>query len=159
MDLISFCIRLKELFLTQKEYALSIIWFHDEKTPEYSITSGAVSRIMYECGLGNPNSTQLGEQLKKSGFLIVSTKGFRLKALSRLKIQDWLQPILGEVLPVSNQELGYLPQDVWKETRDYIERVCVQLNGCFQFQFYDGAAVLMRRLIETLIIESYELSA
>ena len=42
------------------------------------------------------------------------------------------------------------------ETRGYIEKVCEQLNGCFQFTFYDGASVLVRRLMETLIIEGYE---
>lgn len=57
---------------------------------------------------------------------------------------------------VHGEELGYLPQDVWKGTRGYIEKVCSQMNGCYQFGFYDAASVMLRRFVETLIIESYE---
>ena len=34
--------------------------------------------------------------------------------------------------------------------------MCRQLNGCFQFGYFDAAAVMLRRLLETLIIEAYE---
>lgn len=156
MELAKFCSGLSELNLTHKEYALAILWFHDKEVPDVTMTSGQISKIIFEAGLGNPNSTVLGESLKKSKKVIYSTKGFRLKALSRSEIKDWLQPLLKETLPFIDQEIGYLPQAVWKDTRDYIERVCIQLNGCFQFQFYDAAAVLARRLIETLVIECYD---
>ena len=51
---------------------------------------------------------------------------------------------------------GYIPDGVWIGTRGYIEAVCKQLNGCFHAGFYDAAAVMLRRLLETLIIETYE---
>jgi hypothetical protein len=51
---------------------------------------------------------------------------------------------------------AYLPEAVWKNTRGYIEKECVQLNGCYQYGFLDAASVMMRRLVETLIIEAYE---
>jgi hypothetical protein len=38
----------------------------------------------------------------------------------------------------------------------YIESVCKQLNGCFRACYYDAASVMLRRLMETLIIEAYE---
>jgi len=43
-----------------------------------------------------------------------------------------------------------------KGTRGYIERIVNQINGCYQEGWYDGCAVMMRRLLETLIIETYE---
>lgn len=156
MDLAKFCGGLKRLELSQTQTALAILWFHDEKTPDIILSSGQISKIIFEMGIGSPNSTRLGDQLRRSGMVITSTRGFRLKALSRSQIRDWLHPILGATQPNIDQDLGYLPSDVWKDTRGYIEKVCVQLNGCFQFQFYDAASVLVRRLIETLIIECYE---
>jgi Domain of unknown function (DUF4145) len=51
---------------------------------------------------------------------------------------------------------GYLTDAVWIDTRDYIESVCRQLNGCFRAAYYDAASVMLRRLMETLIIEAYE---
>jgi len=41
-------------------------------------------------------------------------------------------------------------------TRGYIERVVNQINGCYEKGWFDGCAVMMRRLIETLIIECFE---
>jgi hypothetical protein len=41
-------------------------------------------------------------------------------------------------------------------TRGYIERVTYQINGCYEKGWFDGCAVMMRRLMETLIIECFE---
>jgi hypothetical protein len=43
-----------------------------------------------------------------------------------------------------------------RNTRGYIERVVHQINGAYANGWYDACAVMMRRLIETLIIESFE---
>src|SRR5258706_15276262 len=49
-----------------------------------------------------------------------------------------------------------LPHAMVKGTRGYIERVVFQINGCYEKGWFDGCAVMMRRLIETLIIECFE---
>jgi hypothetical protein len=41
-------------------------------------------------------------------------------------------------------------------TRGYIERVVNQVNGCYEKGWFDGCAVMMRRMVETLIIECFE---
>ena len=41
-------------------------------------------------------------------------------------------------------------------TRGYIERVANQANGAYQNGWYDACAVMLRRLLETLIIEAFE---
>lgn len=43
-----------------------------------------------------------------------------------------------------------------KGSRGYIERVAHQINGSYQSGWYDACSVMIRRLIETLIIECYE---
>lgn len=49
-----------------------------------------------------------------------------------------------------------LPSAMVKGTRGYIQRVVNQINGCYEKGWFDGCAVMMRRLIETLIIECFE---
>lgn len=156
MKLDQFCHVLRKLERNQADRALSILWFHDEKTPDIVMSAGELAKIIHDSGLGNPHSTRLGEAVRKSNKVISSAAGFRLKTLARAEIQEWLRPILGTNKPAIDQELGFLPRGVWEKTRGYIEKVCAQLNGCFQFEFYDAASVLVRRLIETLIIECYE---
>ncbi len=49
-----------------------------------------------------------------------------------------------------------LPHAMVRGTRGYIEKVVFQINGCYEKGWFDGCAVMMRRLIETLIIECFE---
>jgi hypothetical protein len=41
-------------------------------------------------------------------------------------------------------------------TRGYIEKIANQINGTYENGWYDACAVMLRRLIETLIIEAFE---
>lgn len=41
------------------------------------------------------------------------------------------------------------------DTRGYLEKVAVQINGTYEHGWYDACAVMLRRFIETLIIEAY----
>jgi hypothetical protein len=43
-----------------------------------------------------------------------------------------------------------------RNTRGYIVRVANQINGTYEKGWYDACAVMIRRLIETLIIEAFE---
>lgn len=49
-----------------------------------------------------------------------------------------------------------LPHSIVRNTRGYIERIANQANGAYDMGWYDACAVMVRRLIETLIIESFE---
>jgi hypothetical protein len=49
-----------------------------------------------------------------------------------------------------------LPSAMVRRTPGYITRVVNQINGCYEKGWLDGCAVMMRRLIETLIIECFE---
>ena len=49
-----------------------------------------------------------------------------------------------------------LPHSLVKNTRGYIERIVYQVNGCYECGWYDACTVMMRRLLETLIIEAFE---
>ena len=49
-----------------------------------------------------------------------------------------------------------IPFSLVRGTRGYIEKVVNQVNGCYENGCYDGCSVMVRRLIETLIIETFE---
>lgn len=49
-----------------------------------------------------------------------------------------------------------LPHSMVKNTRGYIERVVYQINGAYDNGWFDACAVMMRRLLETLIVEVFE---
>lgn len=49
-----------------------------------------------------------------------------------------------------------LTQSIFRNTRGYIEKIVYQINGSYENGWYDACAVMIRRLIETLIIEVFE---
>lgn len=49
-----------------------------------------------------------------------------------------------------------IPMSIVRNTRGYLETVANQINGCYERAWYDGCAVMVRRLVETLIIEVFE---
>jgi hypothetical protein len=66
--------------------------------------------------------------------------------------------LLGMLESISggNPSDDLLAIEIVDEAPTYVQRIAVQANGCFERGWYDGCAVMMRRLIETLIIECFE---
>lgn len=156
MELEEFCIRLNQIELSNAERALAILWFHDSKAPNVQMTASELARIIYKTGPGNPNSTQLGEAIAKIKLALKGKSGFHLKPTARNTIREWLKSILESSPADVDLEHGFLPEAIWKNTRGYVEKITFQVNGCFQYGFYDGTSVLLRRLVETLLLECYE---
>ena len=49
-----------------------------------------------------------------------------------------------------------LPHAMVSGTRGYLEKIVFQINGCYETGWFDGCAVMMRRLLEVLLIECFE---
>jgi len=84
-------------------------------------------------------------------------RGEALKSL-RMVCQVTVLPVIERMTanPVPESE-QVLPLDVVRPTRrKYIERVVIQVNGCYEHHWYDACSVMIRRLVETVIIELYE---
>ncbi len=156
MNLEDFCIALAKLELTQTQQAIAVLWFLDHAESGASRSAGDLTRVLRDAGLCEPHSTRLGEAISKSGHAIRSADLFRIKPTSRATVEKWVSAVLIPSPPQADQASGYLPEAVWVGTFSYIEKIARQVNGCYEFGLYDGASVLARRIIETLLIECYE---
>lgn len=63
-------------------------------------------------------------------------------------------PLPTEVTAPPDQPI--IPHVMFKDAPSYIQKVAYQVNACYMGTAYDGCAVMMRRLIEVLIIDSFE---
>lgn len=106
--------------------------------------------------LAKPNSSRLeGNILKSPRFIRGSTK-----LLFRLHAKEVIE--LNELFPQlkSNEEVfsfdTILPKSLYNVNRGYIESLGKQINSSFEHNIFDGCAVLMRRLLEILLVHSYE---
>jgi hypothetical protein len=156
ISLVEFCKVVKRVDRSNAEKALIVLWYRDRQEPDQAMTSGQLTKVLVDHHVGTPNATLLATAIRKTKLANESKAGFSLKPGSRKIIHDWLPAGIEGMQPAMDHSTGYLPDAVWIGTRGYIESVCKQLNGCFRAAYYDAASVMLRRLMETLIIEAYE---
>jgi len=82
-------------------------------------------------------------------------------ALSAAKLAKELQALVdGTIKPPSETAKSPAEPIIYmamvRKTRPYIEALAHQINGTYANAWYDACAVMIRRLVETLIIEAYE---
>lgn len=59
-----------------------------------------------------------------------------------------------EGYPSQTQQV--LPKSLARNTRGYIDKIVNQINGCYENGWFDACSVMIRRLLETLLIECFE---
>jgi hypothetical protein len=135
------------------ENAVIILWNISQNGSE-GLTTYGLSRKMKDLRVGNPNRAQLEKDLRKSADVIKVGAQFQIKAGRTEHVKKLISDVADA--PLVDLTLAFIPQEIWKGTRNYIEKVAMQLCGCWEQNFYDAAAVMLRRLAETLVIEAYE---
>ncbi len=151
----AFCELLSSSGKSNANKAVALLWFFDQQQADIKKTSGQLTRLMDDHHLGTPNQTTLAQAIRKTKLTNETKLGFSLKPGSRKIIKDWFPDLVG-YQPLIDQTSGFLSDALWKNTRGYIEDVCREINGCIVHGYYNASAVMLRRLLETLIIESYE---
>lgn len=76
----------------------------------------------------------------------------RSRAMQEEASDLWKPPTEG--LPPQSEMV--LLASLTKGTRGYIEKIVDQINGTYENGWYDACSVMIRRLVETLIIEAFE---
>ena len=77
----------------------------------------------------------------------------QIRLICQSELLPRLESLTADSVPETEQ---VLPMAVVQHTRGYIEKIVQQANGCYEHQWYDACAVMIRRIVETLIIELYE---
>ncbi len=102
-----------------------------------------------------PKVARLDKALAASRFAVRGTrpKSFKLD-LRRVKKLD---EQFGDLLKITKVSISdsVIPNEWVLGTRTYLEKLVRQINGSYDYGFYDGCAVICRRLMESLIIETY----
>lgn len=116
-----------------------------------------VINILYDIGYPKPNLSRLKNNISTSkkfikGSQILSYK-IHSKEFSKLKESFPEITIKSEEIIASET---ILPETLFLKTRGYIENLSKQINACYENNLFDACAVLMRRVVEILLIHSYE---
>lgn len=141
--------------LSHVERAVALLWYYRQSQEFEERTASELAADLHEQGFPRPNITRLKADIARSRFTI---RGIRPGTFQiDVRRLESLDQAYSELLEVRRVEVSgsALPPEMVAGTRAYLERLVHQINGCYDFGFYDGSAVLCRRLMESLIIEVY----
>jgi hypothetical protein len=79
----------------------------------------------------------------------------RINKQVRLIHKTKISPLLDNT-PFHAPSNDLFPLELVANTRGYLETIAKQACGCYDLGWYDASAVMIRRLLETLIIECFE---
>jgi len=142
---------------SEVEKAKLIIFYHSAVLGTNELMPSQIAEILENEGFAKMNVSRLQRNMKKSkDFAKGSGKGaFKLgvKVLKQLKSD---LPEITQTNESVEAEETIIPNSVFEKTRGYLEKMCIQINGSYEHNYFDGCPVLMRRLLEMLLIMTYQ---
>lgn len=107
--------------------------------------------------LPKPNTSRLKSNIKKSCDFVKSSEKDYFR-LSTKRLTKYKQAFSSLVEPAEDPKPidSVLPLSLVEGSRGYIMKLSAQINVCYANSAFDGAAVLMRRLVEILLLHAYE---
>jgi hypothetical protein len=137
--------------------ALSLLWWVGRDDPTRGMSPAAICSELELAGYPKQNVSRLASALREHRSTTKAGKGeWRLHPRMRRDLDAEYSFALKPKPPAQSDSV--LPTDLFAGTRGYVERVIDQINRSYDAELWDCSAVMCRRLVETLIIETYEKS-
>ncbi len=148
---------LLSLKTNETEKAVACMWFETYHNPNRVFTIKEIISALNGVGLiTSPiNGPRLSEKLKKHKKVTFDriNQVFTLPAVSMKQLNEEFE----KLLQVKQVKIvgALIDPALFDGTREYFPKLTREINGSFEYGFFDGAAVLLRRMIESLLIEAF----
>jgi hypothetical protein len=145
---------LAQLEMSVAERAVALLWYYHQTEDFNERTASELGADLVQFGFARPNATRLNRDLRANTFVVRGERDLTFKL--NLRRLDELDEKLGPLIETAHADVHdtLLPAD-WFKTRGHLSKLVRQINGSYEYGFYDGCAALCRRLMESLIIEVY----
>jgi len=135
--------------------ALALLWVAGKDDPTIGMTAAEICFEVERAGHPKQNVSRLDAQLRGNRGTSRGPNGsWRLHPRARRELDSKYSLAVKSRAPQHSDSV--LPSELFAQTRNYIERVVEQINQSYDLQLWDCTAVMCRRLLETLVIETYE---
>lgn len=157
MDINGFSKKVELLSQKEIDKVLLLAYFHQKISGNADFSRAHISEWFSLLGLPKPNLSRIEKNLSSSrDFIKGKTKdSFKLHPITFDRLQSEIPGIHVASEDVVSDDV-ILPKPVFENSRGFIESLSKQINASYEFNIFDGCAVLMRRLLEVMLILSYE---
>lgn len=155
MNANDFLKRIEDRELKILDRALALLWWVGREDPTKGMSAAGICSELERAGHPAQNVSRMASKLRAHpGTSKAGNNEWRLHPRTRRALDSEYAFAL-EPKPLSRSD-SVVPMELFAVTRDYIERVADQINKSYDAELWDCTAVMCRRLVETLIIETYE---
>lgn len=141
---------------SKKQMAETFIWYHFV-TYDNEISAKEINEYFLQNALPIYNPTYLKDALRLSRNIIRGVYPNSYKPVNKFQEE---MAIKFPFIVMKSEEIitddVILPDSLMGLTRGYLESLGRQINASYNNNIFDGCAVLMRRLLEILLIHSYD---
>jgi hypothetical protein len=142
---------------TELERVALLFYYYYMKHGKKDFTLGDVVEWFSKENFHKPNLSRLKNNIKGSlKFINAGKDTYSLHARTIAEYKTAYPQLAEDDETVIVHDHLILPESLTKGTRGYIRSLALQINHCFENNIFDGCAVLMRRLLEILLIQSYQ---
>jgi hypothetical protein len=155
IDRKNFLIKLSKSNPTKLDLVIALLWFYNSKQEYEERSVSDLVQDIEDDSFGRLNITKLRNGLRKSRWVVKGSRPdtFRINASRFSELSKKYGPIANLIeIEITS---SVIPISFVRGKRTYLERIVQQINGSYDRGFYDACAVLVRRLMESLIIEIY----
>lgn len=150
-----FARQLADLTMSHRDRAIALLWYYDYSQEFDERTPAELASDLCDEHFPKPNVTRLRNDLRASRKVVRGSRpgSYRLDIRRRSTLDNEYLPLVGaKTVEVKG---SILDPKLVKGTRRYLEQLVFEINGTYEYGFYDGTASLCRRLMESLLIEVY----
>lgn len=152
----SFCEHLANENMSELDRTIALIWFQTEIMGEHDCTVNEVCEILHSQSFSTPNPSRLKKNLSLSNFTVKGSRdnSYRIHKKSLVELSNKYATHARKKIVKKTDSI--IPHE-WVENkgRSYLEKLASQINGSFDAGYYDASAILIRRMMESLIIDVY----
>jgi hypothetical protein len=147
--------RIEDRNLKTIDLAIALLWLAGREDPSGGMSAADVCAELEAAGYPKQNVSRMASMLREHhGTSKAGRNEWRLHPKTRRSLDPEYAFALKPKLPGKSDSV--VPMDLFVGARDYIERVADQINKSYDAELWDCTAVMCRRVLETLIIETYE---
>lgn len=157
MNFDKFCSKADLLRKPELEKVSLLAFFHIRSERLEQFTPADAGEWFRKLNLNIPNLSRLRKNLKKSPNFVKATgsDAFKLHAREIARLDTVFPELQQKSEEITATDI-ILSKALYSGTRGFIESLSQQINASYEHNIFDGCAVLMRRLIEVLLILSYQ---
>lgn len=152
-----FSLGISQLDYSEADMAVALLWYLQHVEGEAEASSATLAKMLHDLSLrGRVNVSRLARYLRDHPHTMRGSAPdrFKIKLSSMPKVSTIHEAFLKTPKPKVAEHV--VDRAEFASARKYLLAMIDQINGCYQFTFYDGCAVMCRRLMETLLIEAFE---